>query len=36
MAYANANARAAVQVRTAALGDDSGLIGAGLLARQGS
>jgi len=31
-AYANANARAAVQVKTAALGDDSGLIGAALLA----
>jgi glucokinase len=31
--YANANARAAVQVRSAALGDDSGLIGAALLAR---
>lgn len=31
--YANANARAAVEVRPAALGDDSGLIGAALLAR---
>lgn len=30
--YANANARAAVEVRSAALGDDSGLIGAALLA----
>jgi glucokinase len=34
MAFANANARAAVQVKTAALGDDSGLIGAALLARS--
>jgi glucokinase len=32
-AYTNANACAAVEVRTAALGDDSGLIGAALLAR---
>jgi glucokinase len=34
LAFANANARAAVQVKTAALGDDSGLIGAALLARS--
>jgi len=34
MAFTNANARAAVQVKTAALGDDSGLIGAALLARS--
>ena len=34
MTFANANARAAVQVRTAALGDDSGLIGAALLAQS--
>jgi glucokinase len=31
--FTNGNARAAVEVRGAALGDDSGLIGAALLAR---
>jgi len=33
-AFTNANARKAVQVKPAALGDDSGLIGAALLARS--
>jgi len=34
LTYANANARGAVEVKSAALGDDAGLIGAGLLARS--